>query len=100
MRSTLKEQQSLVGFSDSAFARLTQEDGKQGGEAMAGKEAAAWMSARNEFEDERGAAARIENEVSRDPNRADTKIARAANSSAAAVRRVRDRLGIYPTGPS
>ena len=67
---------------------------------MADLEPAAQRNARNELGDEQGAAARIESEVSRDPNRADTKIARAAGSSAAAVRRVRDRLGLYPTGPS
>jgi hypothetical protein len=47
-----------------------------------------------------GTAARIEFEVERDPNRADTKIARAASSSVPAVRKVRDKLGLYPTGPS
>ncbi len=66
---------------------------------MADLEPAAQRNARDEFEDEQASAARIENEVSRDPNRADTKIARAANASAAAVRQVRDRLGMYPTGP-
>jgi hypothetical protein len=55
---------------------------------------------RTRGEDEQAAAARIESEVSRDPNRADTKIARAAGASAATVRMVRERLGIYPTGPS
>ncbi len=44
--------------------------------------------------------ARIEEELKRDPNRADTRIARAAESTAAAVRVVRERLGIYPIGPS
>jgi hypothetical protein len=60
-------------------------------------ERAKW-STRNE--DELAAAVRIETEVSRDPNRADTKIARAARSSTAAVRMVRERLGMYQTGPS
>ena len=67
---------------------------------MDDRETAAQQSAPKEPEDEQIVAARIETEVSRDPNRADTKIARAANASAAAVRQVRDRLGIYPTGPS
>ena len=44
--------------------------------------------------------ARVEQEVKRDPNRADTRIARAASSTAAAVRVVRERLGLYPTAPS
>jgi hypothetical protein len=43
---------------------------------------------------------RIEQEVKRDPNRADTAIARAAESTADAVRVVRERLGLYPTAPS
>ena len=67
---------------------------------MADLEPAAQRNAPDGLGVEQGAAARIENEVSRDPNRADTKIARAADCSAAAVRRVRERLGIYPTGPS
>lgn len=46
------------------------------------------------------ATARIEFEVNRDPNRADTAVARSARSSVAAVRKVRERLGVYPTGPS
>jgi hypothetical protein len=44
--------------------------------------------------------ARIEQEVKRDPNRADTRIARAAHASVALVRAVRERLGLYPTRPS
>ena len=47
-----------------------------------------------------GTSARIDFEVNRDPNRADTKIARAAHSSVVAVRKARERLGVYPTGPS
>jgi hypothetical protein len=43
---------------------------------------------------------RIEEEVKRDPNRADTRIARAAHASVDLVRAVRDRLGLYPTRPS
>jgi hypothetical protein len=44
--------------------------------------------------------ARIEREVKKDPNRADTAIARAAQTSFLLVRRVRERLGLYPTRPS
>jgi hypothetical protein len=44
--------------------------------------------------------ARIEREVKRDPNRADTRIARAAQASLLLVRAVRERLGLYPTRPS
>jgi hypothetical protein len=44
--------------------------------------------------------ARIEHEVRRDPNRADTRIARAADASVDLVRAVRERLGLYPTSPS
>ena len=44
--------------------------------------------------------ARIEREVKRNPNRADTRIARAAHASHLLVRRVRERLGLYPTRPS
>jgi hypothetical protein len=43
---------------------------------------------------------RIEEEVKRDPNRADTRIARAAHASVDLVRAVRERLGLYPTRPS
>jgi hypothetical protein len=43
---------------------------------------------------------RIEREVKRDPNRADTAIARAAKASVLLVRGVRERLGLYPTAPS
>jgi hypothetical protein len=44
--------------------------------------------------------ARIEREVRKDPNRADTAIARAAHASFLLVQRVRERLGLYPTRPS
>jgi hypothetical protein len=44
--------------------------------------------------------ARIAREVRKDPNRADTAIARAAQASFLLVRRVRERLGLYPTRPS
>ncbi len=44
--------------------------------------------------------ARIEQEVKQNPNRADTRIARAAHASLTLVRAVRERLGLYPTAPS
>ena len=47
-----------------------------------------------------GVVGRIEFEIDRDPNRADTKIARACQSSVFSVRKVRERLGAYPTRPS
>lgn len=42
-------------------------------------------------------SARIEEELKRDPNRADTKVARAARSPFTRVREVRERLGLYFT---
>lgn len=42
-------------------------------------------------------AARIEAELRRDPNRADTKVARASRTPFTAVRAVRERLGLYFT---
>jgi hypothetical protein len=42
-------------------------------------------------------SARIEEELKRDPNRADTKVARAAHSPFTRVRAVRERLGLYFT---
>ena len=42
-------------------------------------------------------AARIEAELRRDPNRADTKVARASRTPFTAVSAVRDRLGLYFT---
>ena len=69
---------------------------------MAGEagEAAASEDATDADRQQAGTAARVEFEVNRDPNRADTKIARAAGSSAQAVRKIRERLGVYPTAPS
>jgi hypothetical protein len=43
---------------------------------------------------------RVEREVKKDPNRADTAIARAADASFLLVQAVRERLGLYPTRPS
>jgi len=42
-------------------------------------------------------SARIEDELKQDPNRADTKIARASGAPVTAVRGVRERLGLYFT---
>jgi hypothetical protein len=42
-------------------------------------------------------SARIEEELKRDPNRGDTKVARAAHSPFTRVREVRERLGLYFT---
>jgi hypothetical protein len=42
-------------------------------------------------------SARIEEELKRDPNRADTAVARAAHSPVTFVRSVRERLGLYFT---
>jgi hypothetical protein len=41
---------------------------------------------------------RIEAELKRDPDRADTRVARAARAPFTAVRAVRERLGLYFTG--
>jgi hypothetical protein len=38
---------------------------------------------------------RIEDELKKDPNRADTRVARAAHTPFTAVRAVRERLGLY-----
>jgi hypothetical protein len=43
--------------------------------------------------------ARIEAELRRDPNRADTKVARASRAPVTSVRAVRERLGLYFTRP-
>ena len=42
---------------------------------------------------------RIEFELDRDPDRCDTRVARASGSNVALVRKVRERLGAYPTRP-
>src|SRR5262249_11977092 len=47
-----------------------------------------------------GLVGRIEFEMGRDPDRADTRIARQCQTSVAAVKKVRERLGAYPTRPS
>ena len=46
------------------------------------------------------AEGRIEFELLRSPDRADTRIARACGTSVAAVKGVRERLSAYPTRPA
>jgi hypothetical protein len=45
------------------------------------------------------AEGRIEFELGRDPDRCDTRIARACGTNVILVRQVRERLGVYPTRP-
>jgi hypothetical protein len=45
------------------------------------------------------AEGRIEFELSRDPDRCDTRIARASGTNVFLVRQVRERLGAYPIRP-
>ena len=45
------------------------------------------------------AEGRIEFELDRDPDRCDTRVARACGTNVILVRQVRARLGIYPTRP-
>ena len=45
------------------------------------------------------AEGRLEFELRRDPDRCDTRIARASSTNVVLTRRVRDRLGTYPTRP-
>ena len=42
---------------------------------------------------------RIEFELDRDPDRCDTRVARSCGTNVALVRKVRERLGAYPTRP-
>jgi hypothetical protein len=46
-----------------------------------------------------GAEGRVEFELGRDPDRCDTRIARACCTNIIVVRQVRERLGAYPTRP-
>jgi hypothetical protein len=45
------------------------------------------------------AEGRVEFELSRNPDRCDTRIARACGTNVVVVRQVRERLGAYPTRP-
>jgi len=69
---------------------------------VAGEEGAATVSDGATLDDQRKASSigRIEFEMRRDPDQGDTRIARSCRTSVAAVRRVRERLGAYPTRPS
>jgi hypothetical protein len=46
------------------------------------------------------AEGRIEFELGRDPDRCDTRVARACGTNVILVRQVRERLGSYPTRPA
>jgi hypothetical protein len=45
------------------------------------------------------AEGRVEFELRHDPDRCDTRIARACGTNVIVVRQVRERLGVYPTRP-
>lgn len=45
------------------------------------------------------AEGRIEFELGRDPDRCDTRVARVCGTNVIMVRKVRERLGVYPTRP-
>jgi len=45
------------------------------------------------------AEGRVEFELSHDPDRCDTRVARACGTNVIVVRQVRERLGVYPTRP-
>jgi hypothetical protein len=45
------------------------------------------------------AEGRVEFELTQDPDRCDTRIARACGTNVIVVRKVRERLGVYPTRP-
>lgn len=45
------------------------------------------------------AEGRVEFELNRDPDRCDTRIARACGTNVIVVRQVRERVGTYPTRP-
>jgi hypothetical protein len=68
---------------------------------LAGEAAAAALSDQDSPADHHRANAegRIEFEMSRDPDRCDTRIARATGTNVVLVRQVRERLGAYPTRP-
>jgi hypothetical protein len=68
----------------------------------AGEEKAATLSDEDPAADLRRADAegRIEFELSRTPDRCDTRIARACGTYVALVKDVRERLSAYPTGPA
>jgi hypothetical protein len=69
---------------------------KSAGEAKAAALPAEDSLAEHQRADAEG---RIEFELSRDPDRCDTRVARASGTNVIMVRRVRDRVGAYPTRP-
>jgi len=68
---------------------------------MAGEARVAVVSAEDPPADRQRAKAegRIEFELARDPDRCDTRVARACGTNVITVRQVRDRLGAYGTRP-
>ena len=68
---------------------------------MAGEARVAVASADDPPADRQRAKAegRIEFELGRDPDRCDTRVARACGTNVITVRQVRDRLGAYGTRP-
>jgi ribosomal protein L37AE/L43A len=68
---------------------------------MAGEAKAAALRVEEESADlvRADAEGRVEFELSRDPDRCDTRIARACATNVIVVRQVRERLGVYPTRP-
>jgi hypothetical protein len=68
---------------------------------MAGEARAAALADEDSLADHQRAdlEGRIEFELSRDPDRCDTRIARACVTNIVVVRQVRERLGAYPTRP-
>ena len=69
--------------------------------ALAGEARVAVVSAEDPPADRQRAKAegRIEFELARDPDRCDTRVARACGTNVITVRQVRDRLGAYGTRP-
>lgn len=68
---------------------------------LAGEARAESLSEEDSPDDRRRAHAqgRIEFELDRDPDRCDTRIARACHANVVVVRQVRERLGAYPIRP-
>jgi hypothetical protein len=68
---------------------------------LAGEARAATLTDEESPADRRRAHAegRIEFELDRDPDRCDTRVARACGANVLVVRQVRERLGAYPVRP-
>jgi hypothetical protein len=60
---------------------------------LAGNDSLAWHQ-------QAEAEGHVELELTRAPDRCDTRVARACGTSVLVVRRVRERLGVYPTRPA